>query len=362
MSVLAEAFEKPQKNKEIKSVLGTFFALPSVFKEYKNDSLSVPVQLKGSGLEKRRLTHLVNTLAQSPLGKMQLENAAKEGYTIAFEYMDGAYGSCGCDKEKCIALNPVFSDKTLISTLAHESRHALQYSRGLPPNFLQYDIATEAKMWRAAEADAEASAAFCSLEIGAATGDTSVWKGFANRNYKTGKAMAAVLFGDESLDRLQEKQPEIMRTAFKNWYEDSMIVDIYENGYLYSRLSDSLDRSAAKRAEDYEKYPLDKSLTSAEIVQKYCRVSNGECYFKDNPDVLDGNTEMNGITEETRRAADRFFKLREKETGKAPDTSYKNLPSRFHLSGLSLIDYQMNEPEQTTAFQLACRRRLRDRG
>ncbi len=365
MSVLVQAFEHSSADKSVKSMLGTIFSLPALIKTYSDEKPAVPLKLNGSNIEKRRLTHLINTLAQSSLGKELLENAAKEGYTLGFEYMPDAYGYCARDdKTKHIALNPLCGDSSLITTLAHESRHAMQYSRGLPFEFLQYNIATEAKMWRAAEADAEASAAFCALELRALTGKAAAWNKFSEKTPKTKKAIKKILSGSESVRQLRAKQDVIMQTAFKSWFENTPIVDLYEKGYLYSQLSRMTRKSEKDRAEDYKKYPMNKALTSAQIVQKYCRTAEGACYFENDPNILDTQQEMSGITDDTRRIADKFFQLRQKETGQAPDTSYENLPSRFRLSGLSLSEYQRNGSlslSQTAAMQIM-RHRLRDRG
>ena len=114
--------------------------------------------------------------------------------------LSGAFGSCTCDEStKRIALNHLYGDGKLTATLAHEARHAQQYANGLPYEFLQYDIATELKMWRAAEADAEATAALCGLEIRAATGKSTVFDKFAGSSMKIARAAERAAAGCDTL-------------------------------------------------------------------------------------------------------------------------------------------------------------------
>lgn len=335
MSVLASAFDNTKTSEQSSgSFFRTLLSMPVLRPRYADDASAVAIELQGSGIEKRRLTHLVNTLAQSPTGKALLESAAKEGYSVCFEMLSGAFGCCTCDeKTKRIALNPLYNDGKLTATLAHETRHAWQYANGLPYEFLQYNVATELKMWRTAEADAEAAAALCALEIRAATGKSTVFEKFSDTSVRIGRAARDAADGIGSLTDLNKKQGEILKSAFKAWFGDMIAVDAYEESYLYDHLAQNNEQSKEKRMDFYKTHPMDKSLDGAEIVKMFCKTADNACYFADEPDVFDKHSRFGAISDTTRHTADRFFKIRQSDTGAAPDHSYAGLDSNGTLTG-----------------------------
>ena len=335
MSVLASAFENTKTSEQNNgSFLGTLLSMPILRPRYADDAPAVAIELQGSGVEKRRLTHLINTLAQSPTGKALLENAKKEGYSLGFEMLSGAFGCCTCDETtKRIALNPLYGDGKLTATLAHEARHAQQYANGLPYEFLQYDVATELKMWRAAEADAEAAAALCALEIRAATGKSTVFEKFSNTAIRIGRAAGDAADGCDTLAGLNEKQGEILKSSFKAWFGNMTVVDAYEESYLYDHLAKNNKASKEKRLDFYKTHPMDKSLDGAEIVKMFCKTADNGCYFADEQDIFDKHPRFGAISNTTRHTADRFFDIRQSDTGIAPDHSYAGLDSNGTLTG-----------------------------
>lgn len=347
MSVLSRAFEKKEKSEQNNgSFLGTLLSMPVLRPVYSDDAPAVAIDLRGSGVEKRRLAHLVNTLAQSPTGKALLKNAAKEGYSVGFEMLSGAFGSCACDEStKRIALNPLYGDGKLTATLAHEARHAQQYANGLPYEFLQYDIATELKMWRAAEADAEATAALCGLEIRAATGKSTVFDKFAGSSMKIARAAERAAAGCDTLVDLNGRQSEILKSGFNAWFGNAAIVDAYEESYLYDHLAKNNEAPKEKRLDFYKTHPMNKSLDGAEIVEMFCKTAENGCYFADEPDVFEKHSRFGAISNTSRRTADRFFEIRQSDTGAAPDNSYAGLDSNGTLTGYDdYTPYTQSDP------------------
>ena len=167
MGTLQQTFEKPETVK--KPFLERLFSSPIVRGFYKNEKPAVDVQIEGTGFERRRMTYMINKIANnSPTGRKILEDVAKAGYSFRFDYTPYCYGTCNPDG-KVIRLNDRVRDAKLTTTLVHESRHVQQFMRGVPQVLCTYDVATELKLRRAAEADAQAAAAQTALEIRAST-------------------------------------------------------------------------------------------------------------------------------------------------------------------------------------------------
>lgn len=351
MGKLQSAFEAPDMQNG-SFLLGRLFSSPIIRGHYKDEKPAVDIKLNGSKNEKRRLISLINTIANnSPTGRKILEAAAEAGYTFGFECQLRSYGFC-VPSEKRICLNPISNDAELTTTLVHEARHAQQFTNGVPDKFCTFDIATELKLHRATEADAQAAAAQTALEIRASTKDGTVWNAFERSDGSIARSVYIPPLS-ASVDSVVAAGDRNMQKAFKGWFKDKQIVDAYEESYLYTHLI-GIERQ--HKAKDKEAYFADRSFeghkTSAEILNMVCLNDNGKCYFSDNISIMDLTPNMCGICQETRDAADAFFREREQATGKTPDTSYKDLPDRGKLSGalesrLEMMNSLRQKPEKT---------------
>lgn len=338
MGKLQQAFEKKDVQKD---ALGRLFSSPFVRGFYKNEKPAVDVKLVGSKYEQRRMTALINKIATaSPTGRKILEDAAKDGYSFGFERQSNSYGFCDAEK-KLIRLNPFTSDAKLVATLAHESRHAQQHLNSIPPNFCVFDVATELKLRRSTEADAQAAALQIALEIRAATKDDSVWKAFKKTDNTIAESVKEPS-EQKSLDDIIADRDTTMRDAFKGWFKNYRMIDAYEKGYLYGYLSRIENMRDKKELLSYfADKPFDGHKSSAEIVATVCLSADGKSYLANDPHILDRDPEMCGLCKETRNMADNFFREREKLTGKPADTSYKNLPDRGSLFGALIASLSM---------------------
>ena len=333
MGTLKNVFENGESLKDA-SFLGRLFSSPLIRGSYKEEAPLIDIQIEGDKNEKLRLTSLVNTIAKnSPTGREILETAAKAGYKLGFERQKDSYGLCN-PKEKTLCLNPMIQDKRLIPTLVHESRHAQQYLQGFERRFCAYDVATEVKLRRALEADAQAAATQSLLEIRASTKKNTLWNSFENdESHITDNIKMPHL--SDSLETVVEKRDETMQDAFKGWFKNRSNVSSYESSYLYSRMEKTLsipDEETKKEIFDY--LTFEGSMSSERILKMICTTGKGECYFANDPDALD-KEEMCGITYETQAAAKAFFEERRKLTGKPADTSVESLPKRgsIYLTG-----------------------------
>lgn len=311
------------------SFLGRLFSSPLIRGSYKEENPAVAIGIEGDKNEKLRMTSLVNTIAKnSPTGREILETAAKAGYTLCFERQSGSYGLCN-PKEKRLCLNPMISDKKLVPTLIHESRHAQQYTQKDVRHICSYDVATEVKLRRSLEADAQAAATQSLLEIRAVTKRNDIWKNFENTDGDiTGNIKLPPL--SASLEAVVEKRDETMQDAFKGWFKNKNTVSSYESCYLYSRMEKTLGFSDELKKEAFDYLAFDGSLSSARILSTFCTTGKGKSYFANDLNALD-HEDLCSITHETYAAAKDFFKEREKMTGKPADNSIESLPKRGSL-------------------------------
>lgn len=347
MSVLAQAFEKTkspeQRNGSFSktfvsrpirsaetvpdeaSILGHIFSLPVLRGFYKEEKPEIDIKLKGSKSEKKRLTALVNAIAKnSPTGRKLLKDAAENGYALDFIVQKNSFGSCNRDKKR-VHLNPMIDDDKLIATLAHETRHAQQHQRGVP-EFYTTDFATEVRLRRATEADAQAAAAQVALEIRAATKNESVWRAFA----QTAPVIAATVMKpsiEKPLGMVVDDQSSTMQDAFKGWFNQSAMMTVYETRYLRDPMLSVGLLPVWGQLNTFKEMPFSNHMTSQQIVETVCATNKGECYFKHDPNILN-DPQMCAVTSETKAIASRFFEMRCAVTGKAKDASVRTLPTR----------------------------------
>ena len=328
MSKLAKAFASSEKQEErAQSLFNNIFSSPVFRGFYEKETPEVDIKMTGSDLEQKRLTYLINTIAKnSPSGKKVLQEVANAGFTLGFERQRDSYGFCDPDN-KVLMLNPTINDKKLMATLAHESRHVQQNIAGVKAKFGSYDVATELKLRRATEADAQATAAQVALEIRAATKDDKVWKALKQSDPYIANAVNLPPL-NMSLDSVVKNQDVFMAQAFKGWFNDSFILRSYEEAYLYAPLSSISMATDARKRKIFAEKPFDEHLTSPQIVNLVCKTTSGKCYFENNQDVLDN---YSAISKDTKEAADIFFKERKKLTGQPVDTSYQQLPEKGRL-------------------------------
>lgn len=315
-------------------------------KKDRNGEPAVALSLKGTKYERLRLKNLIGAVAVSPTAKQILEDAKAAGYALALQSAKNCYGKCDA-VNKILYLNPALPDEKLATTLVHEARHAHQHTRGTPDSVLQYDVATELKLRRATEADAQAAALQAALEIRAATKDSSVLNAFKKSDGNIVSAVAVPPLS-ASLEEVHANQSVNMQAAFKGWFKEKRIVDAYEENYLLKPLKYVCARMA-KDPSVCGMAKMDKSMNSEAITEMVCVAANGRSYFEQTPDILDRTPEMCGMRDETRKTADLFFKARKILTGAPKDSSYDNLPSR---GGASDPREKMTRIRQTRDIRL----------
>ena len=285
---------------------------------YPDEKPEVALDLKGSKQEQKRLASLINRIAKSsPLGKSVLEDAAKAGYSLSFEFQLYSYGYCvSKDDEKTIVLSPRFSDKKLISALAHEGRHAQQHANGVDNDFGKRNVKSELMYYRAMEADAETVSAATCFEM-SQKGDADPWTDF-----RWSKPHIAEPFEYGSKDRISD---DTLQESFRGWFRNDSMKTMYERAYLLAPMENAMLECKEKDM------PYDKDVSSAEVLKLFCRKEDKKsCYFQDNLTALDGRM-MTDLSNATVQHADRFFSVRKMRTGQEPDDSYKTLRVRDNI-------------------------------
>ena len=266
--------------------------------------------------QKNRLSHIVNTVAKgSPFGKKILQDACDAGYSLAMEHMFGALGACEPEHKK-ILLNPSMPNEDLIATLVHEARHAQQDIRA--PWLTERgnsEFATELKLYRAAEADAEAAAVAACYEIKQNTGNNAPYSASADRDALIVSAFAAQAGSSTKVTSA------MLRAAFNGWFENQSILEAYEQSYLI----DEMD--AVTKSGNFSKMPGGQKLSSRQIVETYCTDADGNCYWSTDPDVMEDRDKLS-VGSKTRKAAEKFYQARLEKTGREIDATYADLKVR----------------------------------
>ena len=294
------------------------------YSDQPSDKPEIDIKIEGrkgskNKTDKKRLTGFVNTIARhSPFGRAILEDAAKNGYTLVMENQKGSHGFCDKDT-KIIALNPSSSDNMLIATLAHESRHAQQFSRGAESDFGIYDLKGDIMFSRAMEADAETAAAATCHEIRINSGNGGPWKEMVedSRTIAMGFASATPTLNAPVSDKM-------LQGAFNGWYKDISMVESYERGYIVEEMRNSM------KNKEKPMLAYDRKTSSEELVNMLCPGVDGKCYWADNPNVLEDPEKLE-IAIETRNVAKTFFNVRQMREGKTPDPTLDELDIRGDL-------------------------------
>ena len=266
--------------------------------------------------QKNRLAHLVNTVAKgSPFGKRILQEACDAGYTLEMEHMFGALGACEPENKR-ILLNPSMPNEDLVATLVHESRHAQQDIRA-PWNTARgnSEFSTELKLYRAAEADAEAAAVAACYEIKKNTGNNAPYAAGADRD-----ALIVSAFSSKA-DESGKVTSAMLRAAFNGWFENPSITEEYERSYLIEEMD------AVAKSGDFSKMPGGQRLSSRQIVETYCMDADGKCYWSTDPDVMEERDKLS-VGSKTRKSAERFYQARLEKTGQEKDSTYADLKVR----------------------------------
>ena len=263
--------------------------------------------------ERAMLTDLINDVASSPTGKALLEKAAALGYTLSTDSIDGM-GHCHA-KDKRIVLSDRCSYDKLVSSLAHEARHAEQISKGAEPYYTPaISLKDQLVEKRLMEADAVATSLMVCHEL-REQGNKAPMEA-AQVHYE--KEIAAFEKG------MKTSPKEALTQAALAWYENKNRLFKHECRVVAAPVS-----TGANFENTTGQY---KKLTAADCIGKFCSFNN-ESYFTQNPDVLN-TPERAGVSERLKYWLDVNANLCKNE-GVAQEPSiafipvYKDAPSLY---------------------------------
>lgn len=276
------------------------------------EELAVPINLLGNDKGKKYLTNLVNRVAKSELGKKTLEDAAKAGYSIDLATIPGSFGGCD-NNQKIIFLNPSFEEDRLLLTLAHEARHAAQFERKSFPDFEHDTMKSQIMIARAMEADAQRAACVTGWEL-SQKGDEAPYKHFSNDEPCIAQAFEKAINKNATIE-------EASTAAFKGWYDNNHIKDLYEDMYIIKQLGGITQQGLDGQMK------FNNNYSGKDIVEKMCFTEDGKNYFTDNPEVLEQGKFVD-IKPESKNFLEQFMDNRRRMFGLEPDKTLEELPIR----------------------------------
>lgn len=302
--------ERPGENKKMneKTPLNRMFSLEYLRTLYSDSKAEVEIQKEGSLIEKRRLNHLINKVAKSETGREVLEKAAVAGYTVVFEAQKGSHGFCD-DKNKVLSLNPASCDEDLIATLAHEGRHAQQYSQGALTGVYspKYDMATQLKERRLMEADAFAVSVAVAKDI-ALAGDNRPLE-----NMRSGTAGAMV---DAYEANMKAGKKQALTETVMAFYDTDKLKTLYEYEYVLKPLS--MGRAFSNMTGEYSSHPVEESIA------KICTMNNAGYFTRPAADL--NTPERAGISGRTAEWIAQYAQDCDKVGTEQTDPTLEKLP------------------------------------
>lgn len=227
--------------------------------------LENPFEIEGSKKARRVITALVNRTAKSEAGRAVLEKAAEAGYKIKGETLENAYGACVGDK-KLILLDTRFSADKLVSTLAHEARHAEQMENGAIKGYdTAKTIASALVEKRLMEGDAVAYSLLVCDEL-REQGDTRPAAVLARQVPEMHKGF----YAGKKASPTGDKTRDAMTGAVLGWFFSERLKMRYEQIHIANPLSLGLNLNADAAQL--------KTATAAQSVAEIC-VFNRKPYF-----------------------------------------------------------------------------------
>ena len=271
---------------------------------------AVDIAIVGKPADQAKIIEVINEMCKSDAGRTILETAADNDYTLKFDKQltkNGLFGEADPSEEVC-TLNPKNTLAENIVTLAHELRHAYQFtyeeSEACP---YEYDTKTMFLQNRVMEADAESYGCLVAWEL-KEQGNDLCWQDMKKEFPEITQPFEDTFAKTGDLDQART-------AAFKGWYDN----EERRNGY-----DENLDYWIRGVSPKSFKNKL-KSISANKFVNAFCSdPETGEVYFTENPKILESGKYM-AVSEDIKEKLVSHHQQREALPGRVPDKSLKAL-------------------------------------
>jgi hypothetical protein len=272
------------------------------------------VETFGTASDKKEIRELTDVLSESHLGRFLLKTARDRGYEVGLSDELSSKGVCDPD-EKTITIDKNMPKSEKVATLAHELRHAHQFSSGTNLYIEVDSTKTQIQLSRAMEADAESFAGVISYQL-SGKGHKDVWDSFLKDGPEVAKAITKQIEKDSL--RGKENLHKALFAGFKGWYNDYELREQYDNDHI-----DVLRQIKKDGLE--EDIAFDRTCRVETVVRKICKIGD-ENYFTDKPTMLNKKEYM-GISKKKMEKIQKFFDERkEKLPYLEKDASLEEIP------------------------------------
>ena len=275
---------------------------------------AVDIVIRGNAASKAKMTNVINEMCKSNAGYAILEAAADMCYELKFDKQaakEGLYGYADpC--EECCVLSPKNTLAQNIVTLAHELRHAYQftYEKLDDLGYTESDTRTMLLKNRTMEADAESYGCLVAWEL-KEQGNDLCWQDFSKDFPEIAQPFEKTLAETGDVNQART-------AAFKGWYDNA-------------ERRDSYDRSVVASIEDVAPEVFKKKLKSvgaAKFVNAYCSdPDTGDNYFTEDPKMLETG-KYTALYEDMKDRITAHHQKRDALPGRVPDKTIAGLETQ----------------------------------
>ena len=195
---------------------------------------AVDIAIGGKPADRAKIIEAINEMCKSDAGRVILETAAENDYTLKFDKQlakNGLFGEADSSEEVC-TLNPKNTLAENIVTLAHELRHAYQFTcEEYEASPFEYDTKTMILQNRIMEADAESYGCLVAWEL-KEQGNDLCWQDMKKEFPEITQPFEDTFTKTGDVDQART-------AAFKGWYDNEERRSGYDENLDYWIRDDS---------------------------------------------------------------------------------------------------------------------------
>ena len=274
---------------------------------------AVDIAIGGKPADRAKIVEVINEMCKSDAGRAILETAADNDYELKFDKQlakNGLYGEADSSEEVC-TLSPKNTLAENIVTLAHELRHAYQFTfEEYEASPFEYDTKTMFLQNRVMEADAESYGCLVAWEL-KERGNELCWQDMTKEFPEITQPFEAAFAETGDINQART-------AAFKGWYDNEERRDGY----------DDTTTSFIEGINPESFHNKLKSVSAKKFVNAFCSdPETGDVYFSENPKTLEAGKYMT-VYEDVKERLLSHHEQREAFPGRIPDKSLKAMPTQ----------------------------------